>query len=59
VLVASGSDCHERRTFLEDVLRDSFGIDHTTLQVDHRHDVYDPASLSRRLHREPPAHQGH
>jgi cobalt-zinc-cadmium efflux system protein len=54
VLVTPGSDCHERRTVLEDVLRDTFGIDHTTLQVDHRHDVYDPASLARRLHVEPP-----
>jgi cobalt-zinc-cadmium efflux system protein len=59
VLVAPGSDCHERRTFLEDVLRDTFGIDHTTLQVDHRHDVYDASSLGRRIHAEPPEHAGH
>ncbi|MDX6573522.1 MAG: cobalt-zinc-cadmium efflux system protein [Gaiellales bacterium] len=59
VLVAPGSDCHERRTVLEDVLRDTFGVDHTTLQVDHRHDVYDPASLARRLHRGPPGHAAH
>jgi cobalt-zinc-cadmium efflux system protein len=59
VLVAPGSDCHERRIVLEDVLRLTFGIDHTTLQVDHRHDVYDPASLGRRLPPEPPEPPGH
>jgi cobalt-zinc-cadmium efflux system protein len=59
VLVAPGSDCHERRVFLEELLLASFGIDHTTLQVDHRHDVYDASSLGRRIHPEPPRHAGH
>jgi cobalt-zinc-cadmium efflux system protein len=59
VLVAPGSDCHERRTVLEDVLRLTFGIDHTTLQVDHRHDVYEVDSLTRRLHPGPPGHAAH
>ena len=35
VLVAPGDDCHARRRDLERMLRDSFGIQHTTLQVDH------------------------
>jgi cobalt-zinc-cadmium efflux system protein len=59
VLVAPGSDCHERRVFLEELLLASFGVDHTTLQVDHRHDVYDASSLGRRIHPEPPRHAGH
>jgi cobalt-zinc-cadmium efflux system protein len=35
VLVSSGEDCHGRRRELERLLRDEFGIEHTTLQVDH------------------------
>ena len=35
VLVAPGDDCHGRRRELEQLLRDRFGIHHTTLQVDH------------------------
>lgn len=35
VLVAPGDDCHARRRELEALLGDSFGIAHTTLQVDH------------------------
>jgi cobalt-zinc-cadmium efflux system protein len=35
VLVAPGDDCHARRRELEQMLHDSFGIHHTTLQVDH------------------------
>ena len=35
VLVGRGEDCHGRRRELEALLRDEFGIDHTTLQVDH------------------------
>ena len=37
VLVAPGDDCHGRRVELERLLRDEFGIDHTTLRVDHEH----------------------
>ncbi|WP_151083713.1 cation diffusion facilitator family transporter [Nocardioides cynanchi] len=58
VLVAPGSDCHERRIFLEDLLLETFGIDHTTLQVDHRHDVYDATSLGRRIRPQPPSTRG-
>lgn len=35
VLVAVGDDCHGVRRQLEKVLRESFGIEHTTMQVDH------------------------
>src|SRR5579872_5087702 len=35
VLVRPGDDCHAVREELEGMLRDRFGIDHTTLQVDH------------------------
>lgn len=35
VLVDPGADCHRIRRELERVLHDLFGIDHTTLQVDH------------------------
>ena len=35
VLVDPGADCHRIRLELEGVLRERFGIDHTTLQVDH------------------------
>ena len=35
VLVRPGEDCHARRRELEQLLRDEFGIEHTTLQVDH------------------------
>jgi cobalt-zinc-cadmium efflux system protein len=35
VLVERGDDCHARRRELEDILRREYGIEHTTLQVDH------------------------
>jgi cobalt-zinc-cadmium efflux system protein len=35
VLVGRGEDCHARREELETLLRDEFGIEHTTLQVEH------------------------
>ena len=35
VLVAPGADCHAARRTLEQMLRDDFHIEHTTLQVDH------------------------
>jgi cobalt-zinc-cadmium efflux system protein len=35
VLVAPGDDCHGRRRELEQLLHDRYGIEHTTLQVDH------------------------
>jgi cobalt-zinc-cadmium efflux system protein len=38
VLVAGGEDCHARRRDVERVLGETFGITHTTLQVDHEAD---------------------
>jgi cobalt-zinc-cadmium efflux system protein len=35
VLVGADNDCHNARRALERMLHDEFGIDHTTLQVDH------------------------
>jgi cobalt-zinc-cadmium efflux system protein len=35
VLVEPGADCHRIRLELERLLRERFGIDHTTLQVEH------------------------
>ena len=35
VLVEPEADCHGIRRELEALLRDRFGIDHTTLQVEH------------------------
>jgi cobalt-zinc-cadmium efflux system protein len=35
VLVGRGEDCHGRRRELEQLLQREFGIEHTTLQVDH------------------------
>jgi cobalt-zinc-cadmium efflux system protein len=35
VLVGRGEDCHRIRRELEAVLHERFGIDHTTLQVEH------------------------
>jgi cobalt-zinc-cadmium efflux system protein len=35
VLVERGDDCHARRRELEEVLLREYGIEHTTLQVDH------------------------
>jgi cobalt-zinc-cadmium efflux system protein len=42
VLVDTACDCHGSRRVLEMMLDGTFGIDHTTLQVDHR-DEHDPA----------------
>ncbi|MBD0337993.1 MAG: cation transporter [Thermoleophilia bacterium] len=35
VLVEPGADCHAARAELERLLRDRFGLEHTTLQVEH------------------------
>ncbi len=35
VLVGADSDCHAARRRIEAMLRERFGLDHTTLQVDH------------------------
>jgi cobalt-zinc-cadmium efflux system protein len=43
VLVRPGDDCHGRRRELEQLLHERFGIQHTTLQVDHEaeHELLD------------------
>jgi cobalt-zinc-cadmium efflux system protein len=35
VLVEPGGDCHRIRLELEQLLREQFGLEHTTLQVEH------------------------
>jgi cobalt-zinc-cadmium efflux system protein len=35
VLVGANSDCHAARRTMEAMLHERFGLDHTTLQVDH------------------------
>jgi cobalt-zinc-cadmium efflux system protein len=35
VLVRAGADCHALRRELEAMLADHFGLDHSTLQVEH------------------------
>jgi cobalt-zinc-cadmium efflux system protein len=38
VLVRPNEDCHAKRRELESLLREDYGIEHTTLQVDHASD---------------------
>lgn len=38
ILVGTDADCHARRWDIERMLHDRFGLDHTTLQVDHQPD---------------------
>jgi cobalt-zinc-cadmium efflux system protein len=45
VMVRANEDCHEVRRELEQTLRHRFGIDHTTLQVDHVGDAAGPRLL--------------
>ena len=52
VLVQAGVDCHQRRLTIEGLLENEFGIEHTTLQVDHRDDVLPASALIRRIHPE-------
>jgi cobalt-zinc-cadmium efflux system protein len=35
VVVRAGDDCHELRRILQELVRERFGVSHTTLQVDH------------------------
>jgi len=50
VLVLPGKDCHAVRRELERSLHDRFGVDHTTLQLDHATRVHvQPLSGSARL----------
>jgi len=38
VMVPTGADCHAKRRELQDLLRERFGLTHTTLQVEHAPD---------------------
>jgi cobalt-zinc-cadmium efflux system protein len=49
VLVRPGDDCHAVREELEHLLEERFGIEHTTLQVDH-----DQAGRLLSIERRPP-----
>ncbi len=46
VLVEGGADCHALRRRLETVLRERFGLEHTTLQVDHARSADAPVELT-------------
>ena len=43
VLVAPGCDCHTTCAQIEDVLRDEYGIQHSTLQLDHANGTPSPS----------------
>ena len=46
VLVHPGGDCHAVRRDLDQVLAESYGLTHTTLQIDHEDDAPHPAAAS-------------
>jgi cobalt-zinc-cadmium efflux system protein len=51
ILVDRSHDCHERQHAITDLLQERYGIDHTTLQVDHPSMTIVPTEdLARRLH---------
>jgi cobalt-zinc-cadmium efflux system protein len=58
VLVDRGHDCHERREAISALLLQRYGLDHSTLQVDHPASVVVPTEDLRRRVDEPP-HPGH
>jgi cobalt-zinc-cadmium efflux system protein len=49
VLVKPGADCHAIRRRLEGMLVDRFGLDHTTLQVDHAQGSSTPVEISSQI----------
>jgi cobalt-zinc-cadmium efflux system protein len=51
ILVDRSHDCHEPQHAITDLLQQRYGIDHTTLQVDHPSATIVPTEdLARRLH---------
>jgi cobalt-zinc-cadmium efflux system protein len=58
VLVDRGHDCHERREAISALLLQRYGLDHSTLQVDHPARVVVPTEDLRRRVDGPP-HPGH
>ena len=55
VLVAPGSDCHALRRRLERMLAERFGLDHSTLQVEHS---LGPVEFGRSFRRRTPLQRG-
>jgi cobalt-zinc-cadmium efflux system protein len=55
VLVAPGSDCHALRRRLEEMLAERFGLDHSTLQVEHS---LGPVEIGRSFRRRTPLRRG-
>jgi cobalt-zinc-cadmium efflux system protein len=54
VLVEPGADCHALRQRLESLLAEQFGLDHTTLQVEHAAGGPRPVALGRPFRRRTP-----
>jgi cobalt-zinc-cadmium efflux system protein len=54
VLVEPGADCHAARRRLEELLRDRFGLSHTTLQVEHAEAGSTPVELGDAVARRTP-----
>jgi cobalt-zinc-cadmium efflux system protein len=54
VLVEPDADCHAIRRTLEIMLHQRFGLDHTTLQVDHASAASTPVELGESFRRETP-----
>jgi cobalt-zinc-cadmium efflux system protein len=50
VLVGRGEDCHRIRRELEAILHERFGVDHTTLQVEHTSDRLHEIQPLRNIH---------
>jgi len=48
VIVRAGDDCHELRRILQRVVQESFGVSHTTLQVDHEAAAQPPLQIELR-----------
>jgi cobalt-zinc-cadmium efflux system protein len=49
VVVRAGDDCHELRRILQRMVHDRFGVDHTTLQVDHEAADQAPLQIEVRM----------
>lgn len=58
ILVGGAEDCHARRREIEAVLKERFGISHTTLQVDHVGDHTAEGPRLRFIGRTPPEASG-
>ncbi len=56
VVLDDEEDCHGRRRKLTAVLQETYGIDHTTLQIDHAGDVAEEEQGCGQAPRDSPAH---